>query len=72
MTIGKKPPNIERQVQTFLAAAETKRDEPYPITLRLDRDFLDRIDVLAKRKHISRSAWIKNALSYTVDAQEKE
>ena len=46
-------------------------DNPYPITLRLSRKFLDRIDAAAKHQNISRSAWIKIAISKALDKQEK-
>ena len=74
MAIPKKPGSEynESHIQRFIAQAEKKSsDEPYAITLRLSRAFLDRIDAAAKHQHISRSAWIKTAMSKSLDEQDK-
>lgn len=67
MTIGKKPKAIDKQALDFIAKAEKKEDQPYAITLRLDREFLDLIDARAKQSRITRSAWIKSVLSQALD-----
>lgn len=67
MTIGKKPKALEKQALDFITKAEKKDDQPYAITLRLDREFLDLIDAKAKELRITRSAWIKSVLSQALD-----
>jgi len=68
MTIGKKPKALDKQALDFIAKAEQKVDQPYAITLRLDREFLNLIDAKAKQSRITRSAWIKSVLSQALDS----
>ena len=66
-----KKPNSERQAQAFIAQADTKKlDEPYPITLRLSRERIDRIDSMANRLGITRSGWIKMVIGQALEKQE--
>jgi hypothetical protein len=61
MTIGRKPKDTRLE---FIQRGETQKSgEPYAITLRLTRDFLNRIDAKAKSLNITRSAWIKSTLT---------
>jgi len=68
MTIGKKPKAIDKQALDFIAKADQKDDQPYAITLRLDREFLHLIDAKAKQLRITRSAWIKSVLSQAIES----
>jgi uncharacterized protein (DUF1778 family) len=72
MAIPKLPTSNERKIQGFIAQANKPptENDPYPITLRLSRDFLNHIDAAAKRRRITRSAWIKSALSKALEELE--
>lgn len=52
--------------------AETKEAGPRksPVMLRFDRELLGRVDTAAKRRGISRSAWIQFTVSRALDAGE--
>ena len=71
MAIGKKPKrqqpaaDPERAAEQFIAAASSPPAEERKImvTLRFDADLLSRIDAAAKRRGVSRSAWIQYNLS---------
>jgi predicted HicB family RNase H-like nuclease len=71
MAIGKKPKrqqqaaDPERAAQQFITAASSPPAEERKImvTLRFDADLLSRIDAAAKRRGVSRSAWIQYNLS---------
>lgn len=70
MTIGKKPkqppaPHPERAAEHFIAAASKPplNAPKIMVTLRFDPDLLSRIDGAAKRRGVSRSAWIQYNLS---------
>lgn len=41
-----------------------------PVMLRFDRELLGRVDTAAKRRGISRSAWIQFTVSRALDAGE--
>jgi len=41
-----------------------------PVMLRFDRELLSRVDTAAKRRGISRSAWIQFTVSRALDAGE--
>ena len=41
-----------------------------PVMLRFDRELLGRVDIAAKRRGISRSAWIQFTVSRALDAGE--
>lgn len=75
MAIAKKP---ERQhaergkegvASRFIAGAAKPKAETHktPTTLRFDPDLLERIDAAAKRRGVSRSAWIQYTLSRALD-----
>lgn len=77
MTIGKKPkqqsvPDRERAAEHFIAAASKPPLEARKImvTLRFDPDLLSRIDVAAKRRGVSRSAWIQYNLSRLLEQDQ--
>lgn len=77
MAIAKKPErkqppsNDEQAADRFIAGAEQPKTaaaaHKTPTTLRFDPDLLKRIDVAAKRRGISRSAWIQYTLSRVLD-----
>ncbi len=75
MAIAKKPrrqPAIadERAAERFISGAGTpKAGHRIPTTLRFDPDLLARIDAAAKRRGISRSAWIQYTLSRSLDEE---
>ena len=64
----------EKAVQAFIAGAEkevvktggTKK----PVMIRFDSELLERVDAAAKRRGISRSAWIQYTLSRALDHGE--
>lgn len=73
MAIAKKPKrpspatHEERVASQFIAGATKPKAHKTPTTLRFDPDLLDRIDAEAKRRGISRSAWIQYTLSLALD-----
>ncbi len=74
MAIPKKPNSEynEGHIHRFIQQAmKPPVDDPYPITLRLTRTLLDRIDEAANEMNISRSAWIKTAVSKSLNEQGK-
>jgi hypothetical protein len=78
MAIAKKPEGhpkdtTEKAADRFIAgASETRatRDHKIPTTLRFDATLLTRIDAAAKRRGVSRSAWIQYTLSRALDVGE--
>ena len=77
MSIGKKPsrqrvtPDRERAAEQFIAAAGEPPVATRKIvtTLRFDADLLARIDAAAKRRGVSRSAWIQYNLSRALEGE---
>lgn len=77
MAIGKKPnrqQNVtvgEQAANRFIAGAAKPKAEigKTPTTLRFNPDLLERIDAAAKRRGISRSAWIQYKLSQALDEE---
>ena len=79
MAIAKKPlrhqdkSEQEKVAQRFIASAgQSKSEEQHikrPTTLRFDPDLLARIDAAAKRRGVSRSAWIQYTLSRALDEE---
>lgn len=51
-------------------AAPTERQNKTPILLRFDPEVLKRVDAAAKRRGISRSAWIQFTVSRALDQGE--
>ena len=79
MAIAKKPnghqPGIasEKAAEQFIAGVErpsTKRERKTPVLIRFDPDTLKRIDQAAKRKGISRSAWVHFMVSRSLEQEE--
>lgn len=78
MTIGKKPKrqqratDPERAAEHFIAAADKPPAEARKamVTLRFDADLLGRIDAAAKRRGVSRSAWIQYNLSRLLEQDQ--
>ena len=77
MAIAKKPdrqqaPRAEdRAAEQFIAGASKAESGNRRVvtTLRFDPDLLARIDAAAKRRGISRSAWIQYTLSRVLDEE---
>ena len=77
MAIAKKPnrqqpaTTAEQAANRFIEAAAkpTARARRAPTTLRFDPELLVRIDTAAKRRGISRSAWIQYTLSRALDEE---
>lgn len=75
MPIGKKPKkqriaaDRERAAEQFIAAASEPSAELRKVTttLRFDAELLARIDAAAKRRGVSRSAWILYNLSRALE-----
>jgi predicted HicB family RNase H-like nuclease len=79
MAIAKKPnrklpASAEQQASRFIEGAgrEDKRQLRAPTTLRFDPDLLKRIDKAARRRGVSRSAWIQYTLSRALDEEDRE
>jgi predicted HicB family RNase H-like nuclease len=79
MAIAKKPnrkltDRSEKEASRFIEGAgkEPKRALRQPTTLRFDPDLLKRIDKAARRRGISRSAWIQYTLSRALDEEDRE
>jgi len=83
MAIAKKPksnhpasskPNTEQAAEAFISGAgeeETKSTtKKIPIMMRFDPSVLERVDAAAKRRGISRSAWIQFTVSRALDQGE--
>jgi hypothetical protein len=83
MAIAKKPgskqtmsaPPSDVQAETFILAANkaTPAEEDTrkaPVMIRFDPDLLKRVDTAAKRRGISRSAWVQFTLSRALDQGE--
>lgn len=84
MAIAKKPlriqnaitsPDKERAAEAFISAvgkSSTTSDETAkkPILIRFDQDVLKRVDTAARRRGISRSAWIQFTVSRALDQGE--
>jgi predicted HicB family RNase H-like nuclease len=77
MSIAKKPernqpaPRVEREASRFIAGAEKQAEQGHrtATTLRFDPALLHRIDAAAKRRGVSRSAWIQYNLSRVLDEE---
>jgi hypothetical protein len=78
MAIAKKPERqktdtSDKAADRFIAgASETRasRDHKIATTLRFDSNLLARIDAAARRRGVSRSAWIQYTLSRALDTGE--
>lgn len=85
MAIAKKPkrqqiattsPQQEKAAEDFIAGAgepsttTSEEKRKVPIMMRFDRDVLTRVDAAAKRRGISRSAWIQFTVSRALDQGE--
>jgi hypothetical protein len=66
----------ERAVEAFISGAEpqpnfdTATGKKIPFMVRFDADVLNRVDEAAKRRGISRSAWIQFVASRALDQGE--
>jgi predicted HicB family RNase H-like nuclease len=81
MAIAKKPrsnqkavvsQNDENAAQAFISGAGkgTEEEAKKPVMVRFDPALLTRVDAAAKRRGISRSAWIQYTLSRALDQGE--
>ena len=84
MSIAKKPkskipPTPEQQAEQFISGAtapvtaSTKKEKgPHktPIMIRFDPDILAQVDECAKKRGISRSAWIQFVVSRAIEQGE--
>ena len=80
MAIAKKPnrsttnteaSDPEKAAEAFIAGAggapEQAVGHKTPVMIRFDRELLDRVDAAAKRRGISRSAWVQYTISRALD-----
>ena len=80
MAIAKKPnrsttntetSDPEQAAEAFIAGAGGAPEQAVvhktPVMIRFDRDLLDRVDAAAKRRGISRSAWVQYTISRALD-----
>ena len=84
MAIARKPennrsaiaahPKDERAAEAFISEVEgepqAKGARKVPVLVRFDRDMLTRVDSAAKRRGISRSAWIHFMVSRSLEQEE--
>jgi len=71
-------PDADKAAQAFISGAgngKTAPDEPEsttkkPVMIRFDPELLSRVDAAAKRRGISRSAWIQYTVSVSLDEEE--
>jgi hypothetical protein len=84
MAIAKKPKSNhtdiaaqakEEAADYFIAGAEpedkaVRKEKKIPILVRFDRDMLKRVDGAAKRRGVSRSAWIHFMVSRSLEQEE--
>jgi hypothetical protein len=59
---GKPPPS---------AAGEVALGRRVPTMIRFDRELLAKVDAAAKRRGISRSAWVQYMISRTLEEEER-
>ena len=61
----------EKAAEAFIAGAggapEPAVSHKTPVMIRFDRELLDRVDAAAKRRGISRSAWVQYTISRALD-----
>ena len=61
----------EKAAEAFIAGAGGAPEQAVahktPVMIRFDRDLLDRVDAAAKRRGISRSAWVQYTISRALD-----
>jgi predicted HicB family RNase H-like nuclease len=76
MAIAKRPNRQQTDItteiaaETFIAGVErpaAKRERKIPVLVRFDPQILKRVDEAAKRKGISRSAWIQFMVSSALE-----
>lgn len=83
MAIAKKPirsttdPSSEKAAEVFIegagATAGTRAQadrRKVPAMIRFDRDLLERVDGAARKRGVSRSAWIQYTISRVLDSGE--
>lgn len=85
MAIAKKPnrnhnditvPAREKAAEAFISAAgkpatsQNKKENKQPIMIRFDTEVLRQVDTAARRRGISRSAWIQFTVSRALDQGE--
>ena len=73
-TTNTQPNDPEKAAEAFIAGAgsvpEQADTRKTPVMIRFDRDLLQRVDAAAKRRGISRSAWVMYTLSRALDIGE--
>jgi uncharacterized protein (DUF4415 family) len=75
-TTNTQPADPEKAAEAFIAGAggapspEQADTRKAPVMIRFDRDLLERVDAAAKRRGISRSAWVQYTLSRALDTGE--
>ena len=61
----------EQAAEAFIAGARGAPEQAVvhktPVMIRFDRELLDRVDAAAKRRGISRSAWVQYTISRALD-----
>jgi hypothetical protein len=73
-TRNTQPADAEKAAEAFIAGAggapEQADSRKTPVMIRFDRDLLERVDTAAKRRGISRSAWVQYTVSRALDTGE--
>ncbi len=80
MAIAKKPTSNQQALENFIrggapavsptAAPTEEKEGRKAVILRLPPELVDAIDKAAKRRGVSRSAWMAFALSHALDAEK--
>ena len=67
----------ERIAESYISRAgkekepnELPKEDKQQVTLHFDREFLSRLDALAKRRNLKRATWIYLKLSEILEAEE--
>lgn len=73
-TMNTQPADPEKAAEAFITGAGGAPKQAdvrkTPVMIRSDRELLDRIDVAAKRRGISRSVWGQYTISRALDTGE--
>ena len=68
-------PEKERTAEAYINRAgkeKEPKDDKQQVTLHFDREFLSRLDALAKRRNLKRATWIYLKLSEILEAEESK
>ncbi len=70
MVVSAKPKPTTQVEKEFIDKATKKPAKPLATTLRFSAEFLAKIDAAAADRNVTRSAWIKYALSRALEQKQ--